>query len=266
TSRCSITDDAATLLLGTSVLSSLKGGGLRQAEDPVNPLRPSPILSTKPGQLQITIPMPPTRYPRGNQGTGTAKTSVSSRPSEQLQVRRLSVRSRSAVLSRSETRACPTAPRPSAACTAWLGRPSVASIMKFSAEMKASVEGESRQETPRHPGIPTRKWLLCRESARESPINELWTLPSVQKRCTFPTPAQLMPSGVIRASPATAPLPRWEASWAASSSSGREAKGLAVAFCSIAPNATFAASAAPGPCPTPSTTASTMPFPVGISA
>src|SRR5690554_3005262 len=37
--------------LGTSVLSSLKGGGLRQAEDPVNPLQPSPILSTKPGQL-----------------------------------------------------------------------------------------------------------------------------------------------------------------------------------------------------------------------
>src|SRR5690606_39587179 len=28
-----------------------KGGGLRQAEDPVNPLQPSPILSTKPGQL-----------------------------------------------------------------------------------------------------------------------------------------------------------------------------------------------------------------------
>src|SRR5690606_32395955 len=53
TSRCSITDDAATLLLGTSVLSSLKGGGLRQAEDPVNPLQPSPILSTKPGQLQM---------------------------------------------------------------------------------------------------------------------------------------------------------------------------------------------------------------------
>src|SRR5690606_15637282 len=52
TSRCSITDDAATLLLGTSVLSSLKGGGLRQAEDPVNPLQPSSILSTKPGQLQ----------------------------------------------------------------------------------------------------------------------------------------------------------------------------------------------------------------------
>src|SRR5690606_30491551 len=52
TSRCSITDDAATLLLDTSVLSSLKGGGLRQAEDPVNPLQPSPILSTKPGQLQ----------------------------------------------------------------------------------------------------------------------------------------------------------------------------------------------------------------------
>src|SRR5690606_24482627 len=51
TSRCSITDDAATLLLSTSVLSSLKGGGLRQAEDPVNPLQPSPILSTKPGQL-----------------------------------------------------------------------------------------------------------------------------------------------------------------------------------------------------------------------
>src|SRR5690606_2278616 len=47
------TDDAATLLLGTSVLSSLKGGGLRQAEDPVNPLQPSPILSTKPGQLHL---------------------------------------------------------------------------------------------------------------------------------------------------------------------------------------------------------------------
>src|SRR5690606_34105699 len=57
TSRCSITDDAATLLLGTSVLSSLKGGGLRQAEDPVNPLQPSPILSTKPGQLQIDASM-----------------------------------------------------------------------------------------------------------------------------------------------------------------------------------------------------------------
>lgn len=29
----------------------MKGGGLRQAEDPVNPLQPSPILSTKSGQL-----------------------------------------------------------------------------------------------------------------------------------------------------------------------------------------------------------------------
>src|SRR5690606_21798046 len=43
-SRCSITDDAATLLLGTSVLSSLKGGGLRQAEDPVNPLQPRSVV------------------------------------------------------------------------------------------------------------------------------------------------------------------------------------------------------------------------------
>src|SRR5690606_3836049 len=65
-SRCSITDDAATLLLGTSVLSSLKGGGLRQAEDPVNPLQPSPILSTKPGQLHY----PPVAdgHPRAQRG------------------------------------------------------------------------------------------------------------------------------------------------------------------------------------------------------
>src|SRR5690606_13183339 len=74
TSRCSITDDAATLFLGTSVLSSLKGGGLRQAEDPVNPLQPSPILSTKPGQLQIVVTdlfshaMPLIRYEIGDLG------------------------------------------------------------------------------------------------------------------------------------------------------------------------------------------------------
>src|SRR5690606_26087194 len=59
--RCSITDDAATLLLGTSVPSSLKGGGLRQAEDPDNPLQPSPILSTKPGQLQRVLRLTLTR-------------------------------------------------------------------------------------------------------------------------------------------------------------------------------------------------------------
>src|SRR5690606_4609017 len=83
TSRCSITDDAATLLLGTSVLSSLKGGGLRQAEDPVNPLQPSPILSTKPAQLQEPFACDTRTYTTASDfGSWWHPTSASNRNSE----------------------------------------------------------------------------------------------------------------------------------------------------------------------------------------